>query len=127
MIQADRYNEQKPQWSLVDFKSLEPLVRVLEYGCTKYSKDNWKKGFPISQLMESLLRHCFKLLEGELMDRESGLSHTGHIMANIMFMEYILCNNPQFDDLNLLSNSTSTLPKGMSDFLDRDLFKFNVK
>ena len=28
---ALRYNEGKPQWSLIDFDSLEPMVRVLEY------------------------------------------------------------------------------------------------
>ena len=32
-----RYNDGKPKWSLVDFKSLEALVKVLEYGAHKYS------------------------------------------------------------------------------------------
>lgn len=32
-----RYNKGKLRWSLVDFKSLEPMVRVLEYGAHKYS------------------------------------------------------------------------------------------
>lgn len=32
-----RYNDGKPQWSLVHFKSLEPLARVMEYGAHKYS------------------------------------------------------------------------------------------
>lgn len=125
MIQADRYNEQKLQWSLVDFESLEPLVRVLEYGCVKYSKDNWKKGFPVSQLMESLLRHCFRLLGGELMDKESGLPHIGHIMANVMFIDYTLRNNPQFDDLKLLSTPDSSLSKGVTDPIDSRFTKSN--
>ena len=34
--QALRYNQGKVQWSLVDYKSIEPMVRVLEYGCKKY-------------------------------------------------------------------------------------------
>lgn len=34
---ALRYNDGKPKWSLIDFKSLEPLARVLEYGAHKYS------------------------------------------------------------------------------------------
>lgn len=32
-----RYNESKPKWSLIDFESLEPLVRVMEYGMHKYT------------------------------------------------------------------------------------------
>lgn len=37
MEKALRYNEGKPEWSLVHFKSLEPIVRVLMYGAHKYS------------------------------------------------------------------------------------------
>ena len=29
---ADRFNDGKLQWSMVDFKSLEDMVRVLEFG-----------------------------------------------------------------------------------------------
>jgi len=35
--QALRYNTGKRQWSLVDFKSLESMVEVLEYGENKYT------------------------------------------------------------------------------------------
>jgi Domain of unknown function (DUF5664) len=34
--QALRYNEGKLQWSMIDFKSLEGMVRVLEMGAKKY-------------------------------------------------------------------------------------------
>lgn len=37
MEQALRYNLGKPQWSLVHYESLEPMIRVLEYGAHKYS------------------------------------------------------------------------------------------
>ena len=32
-----RYNEGKPQWSLVHYQSLVPMIRVLEYGAHKYT------------------------------------------------------------------------------------------
>lgn len=35
---ALRYNEWKPEWTLVDFDSLESMVRVLEFGSKKYTK-----------------------------------------------------------------------------------------
>jgi uncharacterized protein YuzB (UPF0349 family) len=97
--QALRYNQGKVQWSLVDYKSIEPMVRVLEYGCLKYSKDNWKKGMPASQIIESMLRHTFKLLEGELVDPESGIEHVGHIQCNAMFLAYVLREKPEYNDL----------------------------
>jgi uncharacterized protein YuzB (UPF0349 family) len=88
MEQSLRYNEGKPQWSLVDFKSLEPMVRVMEYGCQKYDRDNWKKGLDLNQILESLSRHLFALMSGEIIDPESGQEHVGHIMANAMFWQY---------------------------------------
>jgi hypothetical protein len=116
--EALRYNEGKPQWSLVDFDSLEPMVRVLEYGAHKYSifkdkegnlikgadisvedakeleivssgKDNWKLGFANKfKILESLFRHLIALMKGETHDKESGLPHIGHLMCNALFFSY---------------------------------------
>lgn len=118
-MSALRYNDRKPKWSLVDFKSLEPLVRVLEYGANKYSvylnedtgevikhselpedtsrftllesgRENWKLGLDKKEILESLLRHTFAILDGEDFDKESKLHHIGHIMANAMFYSHYL-------------------------------------
>lgn len=96
--QALRYNHGKLQWSMVDFKSLEGMVRVLEMGAEKYSKDNWKLGMPVTQVCESLLRHLFSFMSGETNDQESGQSHMSHVMVNAMFVEYIMREKAQFDD-----------------------------
>lgn len=37
MSEALRYNKGKPQWSLIHYESLVPMIRVLEYGAHKYS------------------------------------------------------------------------------------------
>ena len=83
-----RYNEGKPKWSLVEFNSLIPLVKVMEYGEKKYSRDNWKKGLDSAEILESLSRHLFALMQGDEIDNESGCEHIGHIMANAMFYSY---------------------------------------
>lgn len=90
---AARYNKNKPRWSLVDFKSVEPIVRVLEFGAMKYAPENWKKGLDKAELAESLLRHSMSLANGEENDPESGLPHIGHIMCNCMFYQYHSTNN----------------------------------
>lgn len=96
---ADRFNTGKRQWSMVDFKSIEPMVEVLEYGAKKYSKDNWKRGLPVLEICESLLRHVFAFMDGEDLDSESGLSHLGHIQCNAMFLAYVLREKKEeFDD-----------------------------
>jgi hypothetical protein len=96
--QALRYNQGKLQWSLVDYDSLEGLVRVLEAGAKKYSRNNWKKGMPVTQVTESLMRHLFAFLRGEDVDPESGCRHISHVMCNTMFLEYIMREKPHFDD-----------------------------
>lgn len=85
---ADRFNSGKRKWSLVHYESLEPMVEVLEFGANKYSPNNWKKGLDKSEILESMQRHIAKLMDGERVDSESGISHMGHIMCNAMFYNY---------------------------------------
>lgn len=87
-IRAERHNQGKPRWSLVSMKSLLPLVRVLEMGARKYADDNWKLGLKKREVLESAMRHLAELIDGEELDDESGLSHAGHVMANMMFYIY---------------------------------------
>ena len=85
---ALRYNSDKLKWSLVHFKSLEPLVRVLEFGAKKYAPENWKKGLDKKEILESMMRHLAALMDGESCDSESGIHHMGHIQCNAMFYNY---------------------------------------
>ncbi len=83
-----RHNAGKLRWGLVVFWALSPLVKVLMFGASKYSDDNWKKGLNKREILESLMRHLTALMDGELRDLESGELHIGHIMANAMFWSY---------------------------------------
>ena len=101
--QALRYNQGKLKWSLVDWKSLEPMVRVLEMGAEKYAPYNWTKGMPVTEISESLLRHMFSFLEGENFDNESKIENLGHIMCNCMFLIYMMREKPEFDDRTIIN------------------------
>jgi hypothetical protein len=83
-----RFNEGKVRWSLVDYASLEPMIRVLMYGAGKYDDHNWKKGLVHKEVLECLQRHLAALMDGETHDKESGLPHIGHVMCNAMFYSY---------------------------------------
>jgi hypothetical protein len=86
---ASRFNDMKPDWTLLDFDSLLPLVRVMEFGSKKYGAFNWKnKQSDKKQALQSAMRHLIALISDEDIDSESGLAHTGHIMANMMIYEY---------------------------------------
>ena len=96
--EATRYYDGKLCWSLVDFNSLQDMVRVLEFGAKKYNRDNWKLGLPTKQICESMLRHIFAYLQGEDNDPESGIPHIGHIQCNAMFLDYMMRHHPELDD-----------------------------
>lgn len=95
---ADRFNDGKRQWTLIDFDALEDMVKVLEFGAQKYSAHNWKKGLKITGIVESLMRHLLAFTSGEDLDQESQLPHTAHILCNAMFLSYTAKFNPGMDN-----------------------------
>lgn len=86
MTRADRKNQGKPKLSMIDLSCMTACAEVLEFGAKKYARDNWKKGMPLTELLDSLLRHIAKLQSGEWVDEESGIAHIGHIQCNAMFL-----------------------------------------
>lgn len=98
MDQGIRENEGKLKWSLVSWKALEPMVRVLMFGASKYDNHNWKRGLKYTETCESLQRHMNSFLEGEDDDKESKLSHVAHILCNAMFLSYMYLFRKDMDD-----------------------------
>ena len=75
----------------LDLLVFEPLVKVMEYGATKYTIHNWRnKSDDIFHVLDCILRHILELQKGNLEDDESNAPHVGHIMANVMFLSYHL-------------------------------------
>jgi hypothetical protein len=99
-----RYNTGKLKWSLVSWKALEPMVRVLMFGAEKYDSHNWKKGLEYTEVCESLQRHLNAFIDGENDDPESKLSHVGHILCNAMFLSYMSMFRKDMDDRFIDSN-----------------------
>ena len=87
-MSAERHNIGKLRWDLVDWSSVEEMLKVLEFGAIKYSADNWKKGLNKKEILESTQRHLISLFQDETKDPESQLHHAGHIMCNMLFYLY---------------------------------------
>lgn len=83
---ALRYNEGKPKLGYIDLSLHEDMAKVLEFGAKKYSKNNWKKGLGVDNVLDSMLRHIAAIQKGEINDFESGLPHHAHIQCNAMFL-----------------------------------------
>ena len=99
-----RLNDNKPKWSLVPQSALLPMVEVLEFGASKYGEFNWAKGLSVKEICESLKRHLDAFMEGEDYDKESLLSHIGHIQCNALFLSWMMQNRADLDDRVNLKN-----------------------
>lgn len=98
---ANKYNEGKLKWSLISWKALEPMVKVLMFGANKYEPNNWKKGLSYSTISDSLQRHLNAFMEGQNDDPESKLSHLGHILCNAMFLSWMFIFRKDLDDRHI--------------------------
>jgi hypothetical protein len=88
MEKAQRHNEGKLSWTILDYKALKPLVRVMMYGEKKYSRHNWKNGMDMQVIFDCAMRHLVDLMNGETIDHESGLPIIGHLMSNCMMIAH---------------------------------------
>jgi hypothetical protein len=87
--------------------ALDGIAAVLEFGATKYSRSNWKKGLPVTEIIDSMLRHQMAYLNGEDHDPESHLPHVDHIACNALFLAEMGWRNDMDDRPVLISGSVS--------------------
>ena len=81
-----RYNDDKPDLSLIPLCTLEDEARVWMYGKSKYAAWNWAKGMDWSVPYACALRHLSAWQRGEENDPESGLPHLAHAMCNLRML-----------------------------------------
>jgi hypothetical protein len=48
----------------IPYLPVERLAKLYEAGSRKYSKDNWRKGIPLSRFLDSAIRHLLKIADG---------------------------------------------------------------
>lgn len=93
-----RYNDGKPDFSLIPLALLEGEARVWEYGAKKYSRNNWMRGMQWSVPLACILRHLAKWQAGEDLDQETGESHLDHISCNVRMLSLYAKTYPEGDD-----------------------------
>ena len=82
-----KYDNGKPQWSLLPFRALTQVVEVLTYGATKYAPDNWKK-VPDARrrYIDAGFRHFTAYASGETHDPETGKHHLAHAICCLLYL-----------------------------------------
>lgn len=97
---AKRFNKDKTEWDNFPLFLLEPLMKVAQFGATKYDKFNFLKGGPQSQYLNSMKRHIRDYEDPRLpdVDLESGVNSLAHTAWNALVGIYMLENFPELDD-----------------------------
>lgn len=68
------------------FEYKPDMFKVLDFGAKKYASLNYSLGMNYSRVFDSWFRHKYVYqLEGNPLDKESGISHKGHQECNELF------------------------------------------
>jgi len=89
MGDGKKYDEGKLQWHLIRpcWGLVEDTVKVLMFGAEKYGKYNWMEVRPLTRYHDAIQRHISKYsMEGEWLDKDTGLPHLAHIVTNCLFL-----------------------------------------
>jgi len=84
--EARHDDEDKVRVDLIPSGILVEVGRVFRYGAKKYGANNWQRGMRWNRLYASSLRHLLSWQNGRDDDKESGLSHLSHAIANLMML-----------------------------------------
>lgn len=81
-----KFDQGKPQLSLLPIEALEEIAKVLTFGAKKYNKGNWRKGLLYSRVLDAALRHIYAYNNKQDTDPETGISHLAHAACNLLFL-----------------------------------------
>jgi len=65
---------------LIDYDALFALAQVLQYGASRYERDNWRK-IPAEEHFNHMMIHALAWLKGDTQD-----DHLGHMFCRAMMM-----------------------------------------
>ena len=81
-----KLDENKLPWHLLPPDAVEEIVKVLQFGASKYSDRNWEGGMAWHRPFSALMRHMWAWWRREEADTETGLSHLAHAGCCILFL-----------------------------------------
>jgi hypothetical protein len=84
----------KGKYVLISPIAMRRLAGVYERGAAAYGANNWKKGMPMSRVLDSAIRHLFQYLGG---DRKE--DHLAQAMWNVAAAIHFEEKRPDLNDL----------------------------
>ena len=82
-----KYDNNKPDYSLIPPHALDDVASVLTYGAQKYDRNNWLELENLNErYFAAAQRHMWAIQRGETHDNETGLHHSAHAICCMMFI-----------------------------------------
>ena len=89
-MQGKKFDQNKPRMSLLPKGALSAVIRVLEFGATKYQVDGWKHVPDAkTRYYDAMQRHIDAWWQGEQKDPETGESHLAHAVCCALFLMWL--------------------------------------
>jgi len=88
-VKGKKDDDGKLDFTLVNFKVFEGMVRVLMAGAKHYGRDNWKLVPDGKQrYIKAAIRHFIDWMnDPDGCDNDSGLPHIDHLFCNLYFLK----------------------------------------
>ena len=97
-----KYDNVKPDLSLIPPEALVEIAHVMTFGAEKYDRDDWRHdggNTEWSRTYASIQRHLTSFWSGEDLDPESGRNHLAHAATQLLIlMTHISDGHLECDD-----------------------------
>ena len=87
MTEGKKFDTDKLDYSLMPWRAIDEVVKVLMFGAKKYGVNNWKQVTDAKRrYLSAAYRHINAYAEGNQNDDESGFKHLAHAMCCLIFI-----------------------------------------
>ena len=93
-----KFDQGKVQLHLIPYEPQVALARIYMHGVEKYGLNNWRKGFPWSQLYNSARRHLDDWFHLGVDIDESGMLSLAHALWNVNTLTHFAITGLGTDD-----------------------------
>lgn len=84
---GEKFDTEKPDWSLVPWEAMAEVVEVLTFGADKYERDNWRHVENWEKrYFAATMRHLTDWMSGKTIDPETDKNALAHVACCILFM-----------------------------------------
>lgn len=80
-----KHDQDKPRWDLLPYNAIEQIAIIMTQGAEKYGDYNWQK-VEKERYQAAMMRHFCEYMNGNSLDKDSGMMHISHVLVNALFL-----------------------------------------